>query len=49
LWTEEWLQHESRRPERPADRLSAIFDFGEWFGRADLEGVRFPGDDDGDP
>jgi AcrR family transcriptional regulator len=43
LWTEGWLQHESRqRGERPQDQLLAIFDlFGEWFARPDFEGCAF--------
>jgi AcrR family transcriptional regulator len=43
LWTEEWLQHESRqRGERPQDQLLAIFDlFSEWFARPDFEGCAF--------
>lgn len=43
LWTEEWLQHESRlRGEHPQDRLLAIFDlFDEWFHRPDFEGCPF--------
>ncbi len=43
LWTEGWLQHESRlRGERPQDRLLAIFDlFGAWFSRPDFEGCAF--------
>ena len=43
LWTEEWLQHESRlRGERPQDQMVAIFDlFSEWFARPDFEGCAF--------
>jgi AcrR family transcriptional regulator len=43
LWTEEWLQRESRlRGERPQDQLLAIFDlFSEWFARPDFEGCAF--------
>jgi AcrR family transcriptional regulator len=43
LWTEEWLQHESRqRGERPQDQLLAIFGlFSEWFARPDFEGCAF--------
>jgi AcrR family transcriptional regulator len=43
LWTEEWLQHESRlRGERPQDQMLAIFDlFSEWFARPDFEGCAF--------
>jgi AcrR family transcriptional regulator len=43
LWTEQWLQHESRmRGERPQDQLLAIFDlFSEWFSRPDFEGCPF--------
>jgi AcrR family transcriptional regulator len=43
LWTEEWLQHESRlRGQRPQDQLLAIFDlFAEWFARPDFEGCAF--------
>lgn len=43
LWTEGWLQHESRtRAERPQDQLLAIFDlFSEWFSRDDFEGCSF--------
>ena len=43
LWTEEWLQHESRRRgQRPQDQLLAIFDlFAEWFARPDFEGCAF--------
>lgn len=43
LWTEGWLQRESReRGERPQDQLLAIFDlFSEWFERADFEGCSF--------
>lgn len=43
LWTQEWLQQESRlRGERPQDQLLAIFDlFGEWFARPDFEGCAF--------
>ncbi len=43
LWTEGWLQHESRtRGDGPADQLLAIFDlFDEWFRRPDFEGCPF--------
>ena len=43
LWTQQWLQHESRRrAENPQDQLLAIFDlFSEWFARADFEGCAF--------
>jgi AcrR family transcriptional regulator len=43
IWTEQWLQHESRlRGERPQDQMLAIFDlFGEWFARPDFEGCVF--------
>lgn len=43
LWTEGWLQRESRRRgERPQDQLLAIFDlFSEWFARDDFEGCSF--------
>ena len=43
LWTQGWLQHESRsRGERPTDQLLAIFDlFDEWFRRPDFEGCPF--------
>jgi AcrR family transcriptional regulator len=43
LWTEGWLQHESRlRGERPQDQMLAIFDlFSEWFARPDFEGCAF--------
>lgn len=43
LWTQGWLQHESRtRGARPQDQLLAIFDlFGEWFARPDFEGCAF--------
>ena len=43
LWTEGWLQHESRnRDERPQEQLLAIFDlFDEWFQRPDFEGCPF--------
>jgi AcrR family transcriptional regulator len=43
LWTEEWLEYESRqRGRRPQDQLLAIFDlFGEWFARQDFEGCVF--------
>ena len=43
LWTEQWLQHESRlRGERPQDQMLAIFDlFSEWFARPDFEGCAF--------
>lgn len=43
LWTQAWLQHESRaRGARPQDQLLAIFDlFDEWFQRPDFEGCPF--------
>jgi AcrR family transcriptional regulator len=43
LWTEQWLEHESRhRAREPQDQLLAIFDlFGEWFSRPDFEGCVF--------
>lgn len=43
VWTEGWLEHESRhRGRRPQDQLLAIFDlFGEWFARPDFEGCVF--------
>jgi AcrR family transcriptional regulator len=43
LWTEEWLQAESRRRgDTPARQLLAIFDvFGEWFAQPDFEGCSF--------
>ena len=43
LWTQQWLQHESRlRGNRPQDQLLAIFDlFAEWFARPDFEGCAF--------
>jgi len=43
LWTQRWLQHESRlRGNRPQDQLLAIFDlFAEWFARPDFEGCAF--------
>ncbi len=43
LWTQEWLQHETRlRGARPQDQLLAIFDlFDEWFALADFEGCAF--------
>ena len=43
LWTQQWLQHESRlRGYRPQDQLLAIFDlFAEWFARPDFEGCAF--------
>src|SRR6266576_2595960 len=43
LWTEEWLQAESRRRgATPAEQLLAIFDvFGEWFEKPDFEGCSF--------
>lgn len=43
LWTQQWLQYESRRRgERPQDQLLAIFDlFSEWFARPDFEGCSF--------
>jgi AcrR family transcriptional regulator len=43
LWTQRWLQYESRRRgERPQDQLLAIFDlFSEWFARSDFEGCSF--------
>jgi AcrR family transcriptional regulator len=43
LWTEGWLQHESRlRGKRPQDQMLAIFDlFSEWFARPDFEGCAF--------
>ncbi len=43
LWTQQWLQAEvSRRAERPADQLLAIFDvFDGWFRRRTFEGCLF--------
>jgi AcrR family transcriptional regulator len=43
VWTEEWLEAESRRRGRtPAEQLLAIFDvFGEWFAKRDFEGCSF--------
>lgn len=43
LWTQQWLQYESRRRgDRPQDQLLAIFDlFSEWFARSDFEGCSF--------
>jgi AcrR family transcriptional regulator len=43
LWTQQWLQAEvSRRADRPADQLLAIFDvFDGWFRRRTFEGCLF--------
>jgi AcrR family transcriptional regulator len=43
LWTQGWLEAESRRRgETPREQLLAIFDvFSEWFGRPDFEGCAF--------
>jgi AcrR family transcriptional regulator len=43
VWTEQWLQAESRRRgSNPAEQLLAIFDvFGEWFAKRDFEGCSF--------
>jgi AcrR family transcriptional regulator len=43
IWTEDWLEAESRqRGETPRDQLLAIFDvFGEWFSQPDFEGCSF--------
>ncbi|HKR49517.1 MAG TPA: TetR/AcrR family transcriptional regulator [Pseudonocardiaceae bacterium] len=43
LWTQGWVQAESRRRgDTPAQRLLAIFEiFGEWFARPDFEGCSF--------
>lgn len=43
LWTQEWLQAESRRRgQTPREQLLAIFDvFAEWFSGPDFEGCSF--------
>lgn len=43
VWTQEWLQAESRRRgATPREQLLAIFDiFSEWFDRPDFEGCPF--------
>jgi AcrR family transcriptional regulator len=43
VWTQEWLQAESRRRGgTPQERLLAIFDiFSEWFEKPDFEGCAF--------